>query len=142
MWNIIPNNNKCNFCCLIGCKSVNRSTFFIWSEPSWSWSYGSWIYNYLCNQFLSPLMLWVWISIMARCTILCDKVCQRLATGWWFSPASSINKTDCHDIINWNIVESGIKQTNIYEVLSHFVPNVLWSMLLQANKITKIAFNS
>jgi len=21
----------------------------------WSWSYGSWIYNYLCNQCLSPL---------------------------------------------------------------------------------------
>jgi len=20
--------------------------------PSWSWSYGSWIYNYLCNQWL------------------------------------------------------------------------------------------
>jgi len=25
--------------------------------PSWSWSYGSWIYNYLCNQYLSPLKL-------------------------------------------------------------------------------------
>jgi hypothetical protein len=24
-----------------------------------SWSYGSWIYNYLCNQCTSPLMLWV-----------------------------------------------------------------------------------
>jgi len=22
---------------------------------SWSWSYGSWIKNYLCNQCLSPL---------------------------------------------------------------------------------------
>ena len=22
-----------------------------------SWSYGSWIYNYICNQYLSPLML-------------------------------------------------------------------------------------
>jgi len=21
------------------------------------WSYGSWIYNYQCNQYLSPLML-------------------------------------------------------------------------------------
>jgi len=27
--------------------------------PSWSWSHGSWIYNYLCNQFLSTLKLWV-----------------------------------------------------------------------------------
>jgi hypothetical protein len=26
---------------------------------SWLWAYGSWIYNCLCNQCLSPLMLWV-----------------------------------------------------------------------------------
>jgi hypothetical protein len=32
---------------------------------------------------------------------LCDKVCQRLAAGQWFSPGtpvSSTNKTDRHDI--------------------------------------------
>jgi len=23
--------------------------------PWWPWSYGSWIYNYLCNQCLWPL---------------------------------------------------------------------------------------
>jgi hypothetical protein len=34
----------------------------------WSWSYGSWINNYLCNQCLSPLQLWVWIPLMLRCT--------------------------------------------------------------------------
>ena len=34
---------------------------------SLSWSYGSWIYNYLCNQCLSPLTLWVWIPLMAMC---------------------------------------------------------------------------
>jgi len=32
---------------------------FVWlnhsSGQSWSWSYGSWIYNYLCNQWISPL---------------------------------------------------------------------------------------
>ena len=47
--------------------------------PSWPWSYGSWIYNYICNQWLSPLMLWVRISIRASCTTLCDKVCQWLS---------------------------------------------------------------
>ena len=34
-------------------------------------------------------------------TLLCDKVCQGLVTGWWFSPGtpfSSTNKTDCHNI--------------------------------------------
>jgi hypothetical protein len=43
---------------------------------SWSWSYGSWIYDYLCNQCHSPLT-WVWIPLMTRCmfdTTLCDQV--------------------------------------------------------------------
>jgi len=40
-----------------------------------SLSYGSWIYNYLCNQCLAPLMLWVQLPLSARCTTLCDKVC-------------------------------------------------------------------
>jgi len=71
------------------------------NHASWSWSYGSWIYNYICIQYLSLLMLWVRISIRARCTTLCDKVCQSLATGQWFSPGppvSSTNKTDRHNI--------------------------------------------
>ena len=54
--------------------------------PSWSWSYGSWICNYLCNQFLSPSTLWVRIPFRwgVLDTTLCDKVCQWLATGrWW-----------------------------------------------------------
>ena len=36
-------------------------------RPSWSWSYGSWIYNYLWHQCLSPLTLWVRILLMGRC---------------------------------------------------------------------------
>jgi hypothetical protein len=63
------------------------------------------------------LMLWVWISIRVRCTTLCDKFCQWLATGRWFSPGppiSSTNKTYCHDIaeILLNVVLNTIKQTN------------------------------
>jgi hypothetical protein len=41
-------------------------------------------------------MLCVGISIRARCTTLCDEVCQWLATGQWFStdtPVSSTIKT-------------------------------------------------
>jgi Na+/pantothenate symporter len=60
------------------------------------------IYNYLCNQCISPLMLWVLIPLMPCLlkTTLCDKVCQWLAAGRWFSPGtliSSINKTDRYD---------------------------------------------
>ena len=38
--------------------------------PSWPWSYGSWIYNYLYNRCLSPLMLWVRIYVL--CLIFCQ----------------------------------------------------------------------
>jgi hypothetical protein len=131
--------------------------------PSWWCSYDSWIYNYLCNQCLSPLprgidsrfrvrvivfndtfnnisvilwrsvlfgeetggpgekhrsvtnhwqtlsrnvvhpplspLMWVRISIRARCTTLRDKVCQWLVTDQWFSPGTPVsytNKTDRH----------------------------------------------
>jgi hypothetical protein len=85
--------------------------------PSWWWSYGSCIYNYLCNQCLPPLTLWVRISFSRGVldTILCDKVCQWLATGRWFSPStpvSSTNKTAWPPRYNWNIVESGVKHHN------------------------------
>jgi hypothetical protein len=52
-----------------------------------SWSYGSWIYNYLCNQCLLPLKLWVRIPLRRGVlnTTLCDKVCQWLAAGLWFT---------------------------------------------------------
>ena len=80
----------------------NEHIIFIqYMGPSWQWSYGSWICNYLNNQCLSPLMLWVRISIRARCTTLYDKVCRWLATGRCFfpgSPVSSTNNTDRHDI--------------------------------------------
>ena len=54
---------------------------------------------------------------MARCTTLCDKVCQWLATGRWFSPGppvSATNKTDSHDIteILLKVALNTIKQTN------------------------------
>ena len=49
------------------------------------------------------LTLWVWIPLRRGVldTTLCDKVCQWLVAGWWFSPGtpiSSTNKTDRHDV--------------------------------------------
>ena len=72
-------------------------------RPSWSWSYGSWIYNYLRNQGLSPLKFWIRIPLRRGVldTTLCDKVSRWLATSRWISsgiPVSSTNKTDRHDI--------------------------------------------
>ena len=64
-------------------------------------SHGNWIYNYLCNQCLSPLTLWVWVRIPIRQGVfditLCYKVCQWQVGGFlWLS---STNKTDHHDIM-------------------------------------------
>ena len=55
------------------------------SDGSWMY-YFCWIYYYLCNQCLSPLMLWNRILIKARYTTLCDRACLWLATGRWFCP--------------------------------------------------------
>ena len=63
--------------CLHSKYSWNSASFFLitWLNTvkcqsmlrlSWLLSYGSWIYNYLCNQCLSPLMLGV--RTMTRCT--------------------------------------------------------------------------
>jgi hypothetical protein len=73
------------------------------NERGSSWSYGSWIYNYRCNQCISTLTLRVLMPLREGVldTTLCDKVSQWLADGRWFSPGtpvSSTNKTDRHDI--------------------------------------------
>ena len=99
----------------------DTNIYTIFTGPSWPWSYGIWIYNYLCNQCLSSLMLWVRFSIRARCTLLCDKVCQWLATGRWSSAGpsvSSTNKTDGHDIteISLKVALNTIKQTNTQNI--------------------------
>ena len=58
----------------------------------------NWIYN--CNQYPSPLTLWVRIPIRwgVLDTTFCNKVCQWLVTGPRFFQVSSTNKTDHHDI--------------------------------------------
>ena len=71
-------------------------------------------------------------------TTLCDKVCQWLATGWWFSMGtlvnSSTNKTDCHDItkILMKVALNTINQPNCLFWLDRLN---LWKKLLQADQI-------
>jgi hypothetical protein len=67
------------------------------------------------HQCRSQLKLWVrthsWQGVLD--TTLCDKVYQWLATGRWFSPVSSINKADHHNIteILLKVVLSTINQS-------------------------------
>ena len=50
-------------------------------RPSWSWSYASCIYNYMYNQCLSALNLWVRIQLMA----------VWLATDRWYSSGTLVS---------------------------------------------------
>jgi hypothetical protein len=64
-------------------------------ESGPSWPHGSRIYNYLCNQCL--------FRRGVLDTTLCDKVCQSLAAGLWFSPGTLVSSTNKND--RYNIIE-------------------------------------
>ena len=48
--------------------------------PSWSCLYGCWIYNYICNQCLSLLKLWVQITLRRGITEILLKVALNTIT--------------------------------------------------------------
>jgi len=114
--------------------SVSEEKFFLEINQS----YGRWIYNYLCNQYLSPLKMRVRIPLMARCRVHWRGVKYTMSrldlreynyrsynimwwsfsvTGLWFSPGtpvSSTNKIYHHNIteILLKVVLNTINQTN------------------------------
>jgi hypothetical protein len=97
---------------------------FCYNRSVFHW-YGSWIYNDLCNQCLSPLTLWVLIPLRwgVLDTTLCDKVCQWLATDLWFSSgtlASSTNKSDIHDITEI-VLKVALNTITMYKMYCEFV---------------------
>ena len=75
--------------------TMTRTSYFLMG-PSWSWSYGCWIYNYLYSQCLSPLALWVRILLRRGVlnTTLYDKVCQWLTAGQCFSLGNPVSSTN------------------------------------------------
>jgi len=77
----------CGLCFVDHCLSIFLCPLYC-QRPSCSWPYGSWIYSYLCNQWLLPLTLWVRIPLMRGVldTTLCGKICQWL----WFPPPKKI----------------------------------------------------
>ena len=110
---------------------INKEHKFIRSQGlSWSWSYGSWIYNYLRNQYLSPLKLWVQIPPRWGLldTTLCDEGSRWLPADQWFStgtPVSSTNKCDHHDI-----TEILLKVVLNTITLTHSCSLFLWEIVL------------
>ena len=113
-------------------------------RPSWLWSYGSWIYNCLCSWCLSPLILWVWILIRARCTTLCDKICQWFPTDQLFSPippVSTPNKIYLHYIteICLQAALNTTKQTNKQTDICGIVDTSLFKLSFHVFFFSKIS---
>ena len=56
----------------------------------------------MCDEWQVPVCDgWIMEHDTTINQLICNKDCQLLATGRWFSPGtpvSSTNKTDCHDI--------------------------------------------
>ena len=106
-------------------------------RPSWSWSYGSWIYNYLCTSAYHQKLC----DFEARSrrgvlyTTLWDTVWQWLAADLWFSPGtlvSSTNKTHRYDIteillkIALNTVTLTITQNIDGYDINHVIHWLVW----------------
>ena len=107
---------------------------YLYAWLSLLWSYGSWIYNYLCNQCLSPLTLSVQTPLRRGVfdTTLCDKICQWLATGQWFSlgtPVSSTNKIDCHNVIYEILLKVALSiiKAFVEYILQLFLCSLIWT---------------
>ena len=91
-----------------------------------SWSYGSWIPNYKCTYAISDYHHFSWRGVLD--TTLCDKDCQWLVAGLWFSPVSLVSSTNKTD--HRNIVESGIETHNPNHnlTINHMIPfgSICW----------------
>jgi len=47
--------NQHSISCHLTSTAFTKLLLYMYRGSSWSWSYGGWIYNYLCNQCLSSL---------------------------------------------------------------------------------------
>jgi hypothetical protein len=81
------------------------SVFWYIRDPSWTWSYSSCIYNYLCNHCLLPLKLWVrilWTGVLSL-----SLTCGRSVVSLGYS--GFLHRKNLLPRYSWNIVESDVK---------------------------------
>jgi hypothetical protein len=91
--------------------------------PSWSWLYGSLIYNYLCKQCLSPLRLWVWILLIATTFFYDFKNVNRFPLSFMVSK----------DKLNWK----GPTKAE-FQILTFLFFIQFWCSFLQNNHLNRL----
>jgi hypothetical protein len=99
----------------------------------WSWSYCSWIYNYMCNQCLLPLQLWILFPLMLRSTrynIMIKLVSDfRQVDGF-------LHQLNWQSRYNWNTVNNTITTTPFMVRSTRY--NSMWYNKTDGNDITEI----
>jgi len=100
---------SCYSCCVVTCILLSFCPFPFDQRLSWSWSYDSSIYNYLCNRY----------SIQHYVIRFVSDLRQVGDFLWvpWFPPPIKLTPR-----YNWNIVKSGVK---------HHSPNPFWPLYFQ-----------
>jgi hypothetical protein len=114
----------------------------------WSWSYGSWIYNYLRNQCLWPQKSWVGILLVVRCTrynimsvTLYTTLCQWHSIQHYVSDTlyNIMSVTLYITLFQWHSIQHYVSDT-LYNIMSvtlyttlcqwhsiqHYVSGILW----------------
>ena len=124
------------FSCLINSTKVEMSNGWSFQGQSWSSSYGSWTFA-ICayHPYSCEFEPGSWRGVLD--TTLCDKVCQWLATGRWFSPGTSIsstNKTDRHDaseiLLQVALYTINLGVFKLYEITTRKSHYTLWMLIL------------
>ena len=96
-------------------------------------------------SILSQPTLWVWIPLRQGVfdTTLCDKACQWLAAGGWFSPTS---KSDSHDTciteillkVALNSITPLLYQWDSHDIWIYNVFFSVWSLIHQHHTFIKV----
>ena len=102
--------------------------------PAWSWSYDSWLYNYLCNQCISP-PTW-WARIPPRRDILnalSDKLVSDLRqVGVFLRYFDFLYQQNWPPRYSRNIVESGViyhNRTGIVICVIEYTKENVWKSI-------------
>ena len=131
-----------------GKRGVRNSSACAREGSSWLWSNGSWIYNYLCNQCISPLTLWVRIPLMERCTRY-NIMWYKNSVTCGRSVVSSTNKTNRHDIteilleVSLNTITLTLHYLFCLSLVAYFVLYILlWLCPLETFQVPRPTYMS